>query len=304
MGIGSLGQAIELDLGRMHRAHLIQFDNTFEVPASPPNRRSQRRYIGTLWFRRLRARSDEGGATARFEYCERSLRDVASDGVEDSVAIADSLREIASFVVDDFIGTQASHIVMVCRTRSRDHMRANVLGQLDGKTGNPASPALDQDRLTALQFQGVLKRAHGSEAGKRQSGCVDMGQAARLPADDGGLDGNLLRIGALLTGFANTEHCILERDVLDVPADGTDLTREIAAGYQWKFRVLVFSETNFPIGCVDGCGNDVDDNFARVGYRIGQIAVLEDFRSAEPLNKGCLHFAPSSAINLSPASLK
>src|SRR5262249_26169249 len=52
------------------------------------------------------------------------------------------------------------------------------------------------DCLTALQFQCVLKRDHGSEAGKRQSGCVDMGQAARLPADDGGLDGKLFRIGA------------------------------------------------------------------------------------------------------------
>src|SRR5262249_35918178 len=112
MSIGSLGQAIELDLGRTHCAHPIQFDNTFEMPASAPNGRSQRRYISTLWFRRLRARSDEGGATARFEHCERSLRNIASDGVEDSVAIDDSLREIASFVVDDFIGTEASHIVI------------------------------------------------------------------------------------------------------------------------------------------------------------------------------------------------
>src|SRR5262249_32395968 len=152
-----------------------------------------------------------------------------------------------------------------------------------------ASPALDQDRLTALQLQGVLKRAHGGEAGKRQSGCIDMGQAARLPGDDGGLDGNLLRIGALLTSFANTKHRIPERDVLDVLADGTHHTREVAAGYQRKFRVLVFSETNLPVSCVDGRGNDVDDDFARVGYRIGQIAVLEDFRSAEPFNKGCLH---------------
>src|SRR5262249_38767613 len=144
MSIGSLGQAIELDLGRTHCAHPIQFDNTFEMPASPPNGRSQRRYIGTLWFRRLRARSDEGGATARFEYRERLLRDIASDGVEDSVAIGDSLREIAGFVIDDLIGTEPPYIVIVCRTCSRDHMRADVLGQLDGKTGNSASPALDQ----------------------------------------------------------------------------------------------------------------------------------------------------------------
>ena len=53
MGISSLGQAIELYIGSAHRARLIQFDNTFEMPAGASNGGSQRRHVSTLWFWRL-----------------------------------------------------------------------------------------------------------------------------------------------------------------------------------------------------------------------------------------------------------
>ena len=150
MGIGSLGQAKELDIRRAHHARLIQFDNTFEMPASASNGWSQRRHISTLWFWRLRPRSDEGRTAAWFEHREGPLRNVAPDRVENSVAIGDSLGEILGVVVDDFIGAEAFHICMVRRTRGRDHTSSDMLGKLDGKTGDAARSTLDQDRLAAL----------------------------------------------------------------------------------------------------------------------------------------------------------
>ena len=92
-----------------------------------------------------------------------------------------------------------------------------------------------------------------------------MGQSARLLGDDSSLDGNLFRVGALLAGFANTEHRITQRDVLDAFAYGADRPRKITSRDQGKFRVLVFAEADLPIRRVDTRGSDVDDNFARTG---------------------------------------
>src|SRR5439155_1816756 len=147
MGVGSLGQPIELDLRRDHSARKIQFNNAFEMCTSASNRRSQRRHIGTLWLWRLSTRSDEGGPAARFEHRERPLRHVAPNRVENGVAIGDSLREISGVVVDDFIGSEASHICMVRRTRGCNHTGTDMLGELDGKPSHsPCSAALTWDR--------------------------------------------------------------------------------------------------------------------------------------------------------------
>src|SRR5947207_6063880 len=131
MGVGSLGQPIELDLRREHSARLIQFNYAFEMCTSASNRGSQRRHIGTLWLWRLSTRSDEGSATARFEHRERPLRHVAPNRVENGVAIGDLLREISGVVVDDFIGSKASHICMVRRTRGRNHTGTDMRDRAD-----------------------------------------------------------------------------------------------------------------------------------------------------------------------------
>src|SRR5437588_12552520 len=116
---------------------------------SASNRRSQRRHIGTLWLWRLSTRGDEGGAAARFEHRERPLRHVAPNRVENGVAIGDLLREISGVVVDDFIGSEASHIYMVRRTRGRNHTGTDMPGEMDGKTSHCHRSALHQCRLNA-----------------------------------------------------------------------------------------------------------------------------------------------------------
>jgi hypothetical protein len=142
MGLGSLGQTKELDLRREYSARLIQFDNAFKMCTSAPNGRSQRRHIGTLWLWRLSTRGDEGSAAARFKHRERPLRHVAPNRVENGVAIGDSLREISGVVVDDFIGSEASHICVVRRTRGRNHTGTDMLGELDGKSSHSPCSAL------------------------------------------------------------------------------------------------------------------------------------------------------------------
>src|SRR5262245_19811760 len=189
---------------------------------------------------------------------------------------------------------------MVCRTRGRDHASTDMLGKLDGKARDTPRPALDQDGLAALQLQRILDRTQGREAGEGERGSVVMGQVARLLGNDRSLHGDLLRVGALLTSFADAEDCIANREILDAFAYGADHPGKIAPWDQWKLRMLVFAEAHLPIRRVDARGENIDGNVARTSHRIGKLAVLEHVRSAILLNERCLHLAPILSI---PGSL-
>src|SRR5262249_166750 len=158
-----------------------------------------------------------------------------------------SLREIKSVVIDNVIRPERSHIRMICRTRGRDHAGADMLGKLDGKTGDAPRPALDQDCLVASEFQRILDCAQGREAGEGECSSIVMGRIGGLLGDDRSLDGDLLRVGALLTSCADAEDRIANHDVLDALAYGTDHPGKIAPWDQRKLRMLVFAEAYFPI---------------------------------------------------------
>src|SRR5450756_2921706 len=71
--------------------------------ASTSNWGPERRHIIAIGLWRLRAGSNEGGATARLEHREGFLRHVAADSIEDGVATGHDLSEILCVVVDDLI---------------------------------------------------------------------------------------------------------------------------------------------------------------------------------------------------------
>ena len=62
------------------------------------------------------------------------LRHVAADSIENGVAIGHNLSEVPGIVVDDFIGSEPAHIFVVCCTRGRDDMGADMLGKLNGES--------------------------------------------------------------------------------------------------------------------------------------------------------------------------
>src|SRR5450756_2209005 len=115
--------------------------------ASTSNWGPERRHIIAIGLWRLRAGSNEGGATARLEHREGFLRHVAADSIEDSVATGYNLSEILCVVIDDLIGSEVVDIVTVCRARRRDHTGADLLCKLNGKAGDPARTALNQNCL-------------------------------------------------------------------------------------------------------------------------------------------------------------
>src|SRR5664280_3142604 len=141
--------------------------------ASTSNRGPERRHIIAIGLWRLRTRSNEGGATARLEHREGFLRNVATDSIEDGVATGHNLSEILRVVVDDLIGSELADIVTVRRARRRDHTGADMFCKLNGKAGDPARTALNQNGLARLQFQRFLDGTYCCETGKSQGGGVN-----------------------------------------------------------------------------------------------------------------------------------
>ena len=172
------------------------------VPAGALDRRPERGDIVARGLRRLCPRGDEGRASARLEHRERALRHVAADGVEDGVAIARGLREIPRVVVDDFIGAEPAHVIVVRRTRGRDHVGADMLGELNGEAGDPACPALDEDRLAGPSFNVSSMALSAVRPVSARAAALTCERRSRLLRDDGSLDRDLLRIRALLARLA------------------------------------------------------------------------------------------------------
>src|SRR6516225_9149004 len=96
---------IELNLGRPYGSCLEQFGDALERLPRPPNRRSERCHIVTIWRWWLRTGSDKGCSAARLEHHEGLLRDITADRVENGVATRDHLCEILRIVIDDVVGT-------------------------------------------------------------------------------------------------------------------------------------------------------------------------------------------------------
>src|SRR5262245_25457596 len=121
-----------------------------------------------------------------------------------------------------------------------------------------------------------------------------MRKIARFLGDDRSLDGDLLRVSALLTSVAYAEDLIANRDIPDAFARRTDHPGKIAPWDQRKLRMLVFAEAYLPIRRVDARSDNIDDNLARTGRRIGKLAVLKHVRSTIAFNEGCFHLSSDS----------
>ena len=162
------------------------------------------------------------------------------------------------------------------------------------KPATPASPALDQDFLARLQGQRVLDRDHRRQADQRERCDIHMGEAVRLPRDQRRLHRDLFGIGPFLTHVADAEHRIARRELVDAVSKCGDHARKIAPEHIGNVGDLaVVARQHRPVRAVDAGGMDVDDDLARPGLGVRQVAVSDDLGIAMPLEIGCLHHRPS-----------
>src|SRR5262249_1445661 len=125
-----------------------------------------------------------------------------------------------------------------------------------------------------------------------------MGDARGLVGDDGGLDGDLFRIGALLTHIAHGKHRIADRNIADARAGRADHSGKVAPEHIGEVGLRIgLPSAHLPVGAVDAGTVNVDHDLARLRPRVGQIAVLELLWPAVSLNVDRFH-GQSPWVNL------
>ena len=90
---------------------------------------------------------DEGDTTAWLDYLKRALRYFTADGLEHRVAVRHELGEVLHVIVDDLVGPEPAHVVMVWSAGGGEHPGTDVPGQLDRDAGDSARASLNQDCL-------------------------------------------------------------------------------------------------------------------------------------------------------------
>ena len=120
-------------------------------------------------------------------------------------------------------------------------MGADMLGEPDGETGDPAGTALDQDPLARLQVEGVLDRDHRRETDQRERCGIHMGEIVGLARDQRRLHRDLLGVGAFLPHRADAEHRIAWRELVHALSERRDRAGKIAPEHIGKRRDLAVS---------------------------------------------------------------
>src|SRR6185503_2505365 len=150
---------------------------------------------------------------------------------------ADRFGKVLRVVVDYLIGAEAAHIIDIGGAGSRDHARAQMLGELDREACNPAGTALNEDGLAALKLERRLDGDDGGKAGESYRGRLDMWKRGELLGDDRRGDRELLRIGALAAGFEHAEHGVSDFQIMNIGRNRRNSAGKIAAQNQGEFCV-------------------------------------------------------------------
>src|SRR5262249_5562894 len=103
-------------------------------------------------------------------------------------------------------------------------------------------------------------------------------------------------IGPVAAGLEHAEHLVADLEVLHPGTDGAHHAGEIAARDDREGGLLVVAGADLRIRSVDARRHGIDDDLARPYNRVGKIAVLQDFRSAELVDVSRFHDVPVLAV--------
>src|SRR5256714_12153075 len=114
--VGGLRQWVLDDVRQRHGALRDERRDALELAPVAIYFRPQRFGVRSRRGRR-RAGRDDGEAAAALQYREAPHRYVAAHGIEHRIDAFNELREILRAVIDDFVSTEATHIVVIRRAR-------------------------------------------------------------------------------------------------------------------------------------------------------------------------------------------
>ena len=90
--------------------------------------------------------------TTRLQHAQGFFKRLGVLAVQDQIVARQNLLEILRLVVDDHIRAEALDQLDIFRARRRRNCRAEMLGELDGKSPHTTGAGLDEDLLTGLQL--------------------------------------------------------------------------------------------------------------------------------------------------------
>lgn len=151
-----LGQRKHASFRHTHRTCRLQMNDALEMRAIAADCRAQGPYVRARRGRSLGTRSDESNAPARSHDRERALCHLAADRLEDRVDVLHHAGEVVLVVVDDLIGAEALDVSVVDRARGGDDTGTNMLGELDGKSGDATGAALNENGFAVVQLDRIL----------------------------------------------------------------------------------------------------------------------------------------------------
>ena len=243
-----VGQRHFGDIHRLYRTSLVKFRDPIQMAWVPRHDRAL--YGHVIWRAEVsRWCRDICEAAAGFQNRKALFMYFTADRIKDDIARRNSLREILAGVIDNFIGTQVTYIVMVAGAGGRIDGRAKMLSILHRKSANTAGAGMDKDGFTRSK-PNRIQRNHGRCPHKRQRGSVHMGQAGGLARDKRCIDGDRFGISPLLGLWYYTKYLVSNPEFRDTVIGRPYHTRKIDT---WCIRksqlkiVLARSVPDFPI---------------------------------------------------------
>ncbi len=173
---------------------------------------------------------------------------------------------------------------------------AEMLGDLDGKAGDAAGAALDQDGLAGLELRGVLDAGERGDADEAERRSFGVAQRSGLLGDDRGFDREFLGVAAFDALLSHAEHVVADGEIGHAGAERADHAGEIAAEDVGQCQILIAADAapHLGIGPVHARGVNVDHDLAGSGHRVRRVAIAQHFRSALGCQQHCFHAFPPS----------
>jgi hypothetical protein len=191
-------------------------------------------------------------------------------------------------VVDHAVGAERLDEGDVARAADRGHVRAELLGELDGRAPDTAGGAVDEHPLTRLQLRAT------EHVERRRAAEEDRGRVAEREVRGLGYEQAVLREDAELgvrthRGTRKADHRVADREARDLRADRLHDARELgpedrlarAAPPDRELRdppeaLRELAAAHAPVAAGDGGRDDTHEHVAGTRHGCGNLAQLED----------------------------
>src|SRR3984885_8001084 len=264
MRLRRFAEPVACDSRRKYCTEIQQREHALQMCAITRDIGASSLHIVAGWLKALWGRRDPDQPSSRLQHNIGTSPHIATHRVEHNLTIGERCAEIFDIVVNHPVCTKATYVVMVGGARRRDHLGTQVLRELNGKAGDAASAALNQNSFAGLELRCIIHRPQRGETDQPHGGCLGVTEPIWLLGNERGLDGNPFGVGSFDTLISDPEHRVADSEISHAGTYSADDAREITAQDMRKLDAIAASaQTHLVISSVEACGVGVDEDFPR-----------------------------------------